>query len=48
MGKRKSADGLQALEWFKAGEIEKLTEYCKKDVIITRESEFWLTGISIK
>jgi len=37
MGKRKSADGLQALEWFKAGEIKKLSEYCKKDVIITRD-----------
>ena len=43
MGKRKSADGLQALEWFKAGEIEKLTEYCKKDVIITRD--LFLYGI---
>jgi len=35
--KGKLADGLQALEWFKAGEIEKLTEYCKHDVIITRD-----------
>ena len=37
LNKGKSADGLQALEWFKAGEIEKLTEYCKQDVILTRD-----------
>jgi len=37
LNKEKSADGLQALEWFKAGEIEKLTEYCKHDVILTRD-----------
>jgi len=37
LSKEKSADGLQALEWFKAGEIEKLTEYCKQDVLLTRE-----------
>jgi len=43
MGKRKSADGLQALEWFKAGEIGRLTEYCKNDVIITRD--LFLYGI---
>lgn len=37
LNKGKSADGLQALEWFKAGEIEKLTEYCKQDVILTKD-----------
>jgi DEAD/DEAH box helicase domain-containing protein len=37
LNRGKSADGLQALEWFKAGEMEKLTEYCKQDVIITRD-----------
>jgi len=37
LSKGKSADGLQALEWFKAGEIEKLTEYCKQDVLLTRD-----------
>jgi DEAD/DEAH box helicase domain-containing protein len=35
--KNKSADGLQALEWFKKGEMEKLTEYCRQDVEITKE-----------
>jgi DEAD/DEAH box helicase domain-containing protein len=32
----KSGDGLQALEWFKAGEMEKLSEYCLLDVEITK------------
>lgn len=33
----KSADGLQALKWFKEGEIEKIKEYCAKDVELTRD-----------
>jgi DEAD/DEAH box helicase domain-containing protein len=33
----KTADGLQALEWFRQGEMEKLTEYCRQDVIVTRD-----------
>lgn len=33
----KSADGLQAVEWFRQGEIEKLTAYCKQDVAATRD-----------
>ena len=33
----KSADGLQAVEWFRNGEMEKLTEYCKQDVVVTRD-----------
>jgi DEAD/DEAH box helicase domain-containing protein len=37
LNQKKSADGLQALEWFKNGEMEKLTEYCKHDVEITRD-----------
>jgi DEAD/DEAH box helicase domain-containing protein len=37
LSKQKTADGLQALEWFKAGQIEKLTEYCKQDVLLTRD-----------
>jgi DEAD/DEAH box helicase domain-containing protein len=31
----KSADGLQAVEWFREGEMEKLTEYCTQDVSVT-------------
>jgi len=36
LGEVKSADGLQAVEWWRAGEREKLVEYCKMDVDITR------------
>ncbi|GAB4420407.1 MAG: hypothetical protein Kow002_08740 [Anaerolineales bacterium] len=37
LGTTKSADGLKAVEWFRAGELEKLAEYCKKDVEVTRQ-----------
>ncbi len=37
LNKEKTADGLQALEWFRAGEIGRLTEYCKQDVVLTRD-----------
>lgn len=33
----KSGDGLQALEWFKQGELEKLIDYCRMDVELTRD-----------
>ena len=33
----KSADGLKAVEWFRHGEMQKLTEYCKQDVSVTRD-----------
>jgi DEAD/DEAH box helicase domain-containing protein len=33
----KSADGLKAVEWWKAGEVEKVIEYCKQDVKVTRD-----------
>ncbi len=33
----KSADGLKAVEWFKSGEIQKIIDYCKQDVIVTRD-----------
>ena len=32
----KSADGLQALEWYKQGRIDLIIEYCKQDVEVTR------------
>jgi DEAD/DEAH box helicase domain-containing protein len=35
--RNKSADGLQALEWFKKGEVGKLADYCRHDVEITRD-----------
>ncbi len=33
----KTAHGLQAVEWFRQGEMEKLVEYCRQDVLITRD-----------
>ena len=33
----KSADGLQAVKWFRQGEMKKLTEYCQQDVAVTRD-----------
>ena len=36
LGDTKSADGVQAVEWFRAGELDKLAEYCKMDVDVTR------------
>lgn len=37
LNKGKTAHGLQAVEWFREGEIKKLTEYCRRDVLITRD-----------
>lgn len=37
LGVKKSGHGLQATEWYKAGEIEKIIEYCKEDVKITKQ-----------
>jgi DEAD/DEAH box helicase domain-containing protein len=37
IGTTKSADGLQALRWWKQGRIRDIAQYCTKDVEITRE-----------
>ena len=37
LGQRKTAHGLQAVEWFRNGEMEKLVDYCQSDVAITRD-----------
>ncbi|MCD4750943.1 MAG: ribonuclease H-like domain-containing protein [Thermoanaerobaculales bacterium] len=37
LGTGKSADGLQALEWWRQGEIDKIAQYCREDVRITKE-----------
>jgi DEAD/DEAH box helicase domain-containing protein len=37
LGGGKSADGLQALEWWREGEIDKIAEYCREDVKVTRD-----------
>jgi DEAD/DEAH box helicase domain-containing protein len=36
LGTTKSADGIQAVRWFRSGELDKVAEYCKADVNITR------------
>jgi DEAD/DEAH box helicase domain-containing protein len=36
LGVEKTADGLEALRWFRAGEMLKIAEYCCYDVKITR------------
>lgn len=33
----KSADGLMAVEWWKTGEMDKIIEYCKQDVQVTKD-----------
>jgi DEAD/DEAH box helicase domain-containing protein len=37
LGTQKSADGMQALKWWKQGKIKEIIEYCNKDVAITRD-----------
>lgn len=37
LGAGKSADGLQAVEWWKAGQIQKIIDYCMQDVKVTRD-----------
>ncbi|KKS39033.1 MAG: hypothetical protein A3G49_03030 [Candidatus Sungbacteria bacterium RIFCSPLOWO2_12_FULL_41_11] len=37
LGAKKSADGLQALQWFKEGRIDDIKKYCLKDVELTRD-----------
>ena len=32
----KTADGVQSVQWFRAGDLEKVAEYCKADVDLTR------------
>lgn len=33
----KSADGLQAMEWFKEGKMDLIKQYCEQDVKVTKE-----------
>ena len=36
LGTTKSANGIRSVEWFRNGELDKVAEYCKSDVDITR------------
>lgn len=42
----KSADGLQALRWWKEGRLDKIAAYCRKDVKLTRD--LYLFGLKEK
>ncbi len=35
LGERKSADGLQAVRWFHQGDIQRVIDYCQRDVEVT-------------
>jgi len=37
LGAGKSADGLQALEWWRRGEVDLIIQYCRQDVQVTRD-----------
>lgn len=37
LGTEKSADGLQALEWWDQGRLDLIVEYCTQDVRVTRD-----------
>ena len=36
LGATKTADGIQSVKWFRDGDLDKVAEYCKADVEITR------------
>ncbi|MEE9617332.1 MAG: ribonuclease H-like domain-containing protein [Anaerolineae bacterium] len=35
LGETKSADGLQAVRWFRQGQLDKVIAYCRRDVEVT-------------
>jgi DEAD/DEAH box helicase domain-containing protein len=37
LGEAKSADGLQSIVWWRNGEKQKVVDYCKQDVKVTRD-----------
>lgn len=37
LGKKKTGHGLEAIAWWKSGEIDKIIKYCLEDVKITKE-----------
>lgn len=36
LGTGKSADGLQAVRWFRTGQLDRVIEYCRTDVKVTK------------
>ncbi len=37
LGAGKSADGIQAVEWWKTGQVQKIIDYCIQDVKVTKD-----------
>ena len=37
LGHSKSADGVLAVQWYKQGQLQKMLDYCRQDVQVTRE-----------
>ncbi len=37
IGKKKSADGILAVKWWREGKIEEIKKYCEQDVRVTKE-----------
>ena len=37
LGRVKTAEGVQAVQWFRDGQWEELIQYCKQDVLLTRD-----------
>lgn len=49
LGEKKSGNGLEAITWWKKGEIEKIRKYCMDDVRITKKLyEYAMTNGSLK
>ncbi len=41
LGRSKSGDGLDALQWYKEGRFDLIEKYCRDDVAITRDLYYW-------
>ena len=37
LGSKKTADGMQALAWYKEGKLREIADYCREDVKLTRD-----------
>lgn len=49
LGKNKSGHGLDAIQWWQNGEIDKLIQYCKEDVKLTKDLyDYALTNNNLK
>ncbi|WP_246052221.1 DEAD/DEAH box helicase [Desulfobotulus mexicanus] len=44
LGAQKSADGLLALQWWKEGRLKEIIDYCRQDVLLTRD--LYLYGVT--